>query len=110
MRAQARYLTFAFLLVLCACGTLAPKTFNQRMVMAYDGVTFVANTATTLRTAGKLSDKDRDNIANQAQDVKDALDIAGTLKSSDPVGADAKLDATEAGLKALRRYLLAREK
>lgn len=98
-------------LTLVGCGVLQelkPETFNQRVQAGYAGVTYVARSATTLRQAGKLTDRQRDNIADQAQNVKDGIDIADTLKGVDPDNAEAQLAATEAALKALRALLVAR--
>lgn len=93
------------IVALAACAALTPQSFNEKISLGYSGVTTLADTATQLHQSGTLSDKDAKNILDQAELVKEGLDIAREIKNTDPAGGDAKLTATLAALTAAQAYL-----
>lgn len=91
-----------------ACTTLgvpSPQTFNQKLAAAYTADTAVLTTVTTLGEGGKLSRPDAMNIEKQADNVKEALDIARTVYATDQAGGGNKLAAAITTLTALQTYL-----
>lgn len=108
MKLVRTYLLSFLLVTLVACSSLGinPTTFNQKLDVAYISVTTVTNTATTLLQSGKLSVADANNIAQQATNLKSALDIARTIHdTSSPDLGDAKLQTALVTLQALQSYL-----
>jgi hypothetical protein len=109
---------FATLLVLAmalfaACSTLgvsSPDTFNKKALAAHGTVTAIANSALTLRAAGKLSDADRDNVVSTLRAAESGIDLATLTAKTDTAAGSTKLDASIAVLSALQAYLLAKEK
>ena len=99
-------LVLAFVLTACASlGVQAPATFNQKALAAHATVTAIANSAATLRTAGKLSDADRDNVVSTLRSAEAGIDMAVlTYKTNAQAGSD-KLTATITVLTALQTYL-----
>ncbi len=99
-------LVLAFVLAACAnLGVQSPATFNQKVLAAHATVTAIANSASTLRAAGKLSDADRDNVVASLRSAEAGIDIATmTYKTNAQAGAD-KLAATITVLTALQTYL-----
>jgi hypothetical protein len=104
-----RAIVLALLAVLfAACTTLgiqAPQTFNQRAVAAHNTVTAIATSALTLRTAGKLSDADRDNVVQTLRTAEAGIDLATLTAKTDPTAGADKLSASIAVLTALQTYL-----
>lgn len=96
----------AFALVACASvGVQAPATFNQKVLAAHSTVTAIANSASTLRATGKLSDADRDNVVSTLRSAEAGIDLAVlTYKTNSQAGGD-KLTATITVLTALQTYL-----
>ena len=102
------WLMFVCALVLCACAQLgvpAADTFNKRLLAGYHTVDAVANTASALRAAGKLSDADRDNVVNTGRTAVAGLDVARMLHATNPQAGEDRLTATIAVLTALQTYL-----
>jgi len=99
-------LVLAFMLAACSnLGVQAPATFNQKVLAAHGTVTAIANTASTLRASGKLSDADRDNIVSTLRSAEAGIDLAVlTFKTNPQAGGD-KLTATITVLTALQAYL-----
>ena len=108
MRLTQLFATAVLALVLAACANLgvqAPATFNQKVLAAHATVTAIANSATSLRAAGKLSDADRDNVVSTLRSAEAGIDLAVlTYKTSPQAGGD-KLTATITVLTALQAYL-----
>jgi hypothetical protein len=86
-------------------GVQSPTDFNGRLAAGYKTVEGVANTATQLRVAGKLSDADRDNVVATSRTAIAGLDLAGQVHKTNPAAGDQKLTATIAVLTALQTYL-----
>jgi hypothetical protein len=106
-RLHQTWLLFAFLL-LSACAQLgvpSPDTFNKRALAGYSTVEGIAKTATELRTAGKLSDADRDNVVATSRTAIAGLDLARQVHSANPQAGEDKLTATIAVLTALQAYM-----
>lgn len=93
------------IVALAACASLAPQSFNEKLSLGYTGVTTLADTATELHRSGALSDKDAKNVLDQGELVKEGLDIAREIKTTDPAGGDAKLAMTLTALQAAQAYL-----
>jgi len=86
-----------------------PRDFNAVYLGAQKTIAAIANGAATLRTAGRLSDEDRDNVVKVLVDAESGLQLAKTLRTADPVAGMSKLDASVAILTALQNYLLTKE-
>lgn len=107
----ATWLAFCFALLLAACAQLGvpeADTFNKKVFAGYNTVEGIAKTASDLRTAGKLSDGDRDNVVATARSAIQGLDLAKTLHASNPQAGNDKLTATITVLTALQAYLATR--
>lgn len=102
-------IVMAWLLAACASvGLPTPQTFNERLAVGYATVTIVRDTATTLVTASKISPLEAQNVQNQADHARDALDLARVTAKTDPASADTRLTATLQLLTALQSYLAAK--
>lgn len=107
------WLLFACALILAACAQLgvpSPDTFNKRALAGYQTVETIATTAGSLRSAGKLSDADRDNVVATSRTAIAALDLARQVHATNPQAGEDKLSATITVLAALSAYLAAKEK
>lgn len=107
------WLMFACALMFAACAQLgvpAADTFNKRLLAGYQTVETVASTASTLRTAGKLSDADRDNVVATSRTAIAGLDLAKQTHATNPQAGNDKLTATITVLTALQAYLATKEK
>lgn len=113
MKREVAFLLSAIVLALvigCAgLGIPIPQTFNQKLFVAYAGVSTVVTTATTLVQAKVITGKDGKNVAAQADNVKDALDIADQVHQTDPAAGEAKLTAALTALQALKTYLCTKQ-
>jgi hypothetical protein len=99
-----------FITCLMACTAIVPQTFNERLAAGYKTVETVADTAITLRTAGKITQADARNVAATNDTALAALDVTKGLSKTDLTAADAKLAATLAILTQLQAYLAAKGK
>jgi hypothetical protein len=88
-----------------AIGVPSPDTFNKRALAGYSTVEGIAKTASELRTAGKLSDADRDNVVATSRTAIAGLDLARQVHSANPQAGEDKLSATITVLAALQAYL-----
>lgn len=95
-------------MLLVGCAT-KPQTFNQRMLVAYNTVTEVRTQTTVALAAKKISADDAQNIQDQANTARKGLDVARTLRATQPASAEDRLEATRAVLLALQAYLIAQE-
>lgn len=94
------------LALLSACTTTStPKTFNDQAAVGYATVTAVYETTALAVRAGKIGKKDAENVLKQADDARDAIDIAKTLHAAQDASADSKLSAAISTLAVLQTYL-----
>lgn len=88
-------------------GISQPETFNQRLLVGYESVASVRETASTLFVAGKIDVNVAENVQAQADLARAALDLAAA--TPDPTQAETRLEATLVVLKGLNAYLEARQ-
>ena len=110
---KPRYAPFYGLLLclLTACSTInlnAPKSFNTSLQDGYTAITAAAQTATTLKAAGKISDADVGNLVTTLEQLKGGLDIARQIHATNPQAGADRLSAVVASLQALTLYLASR--
>lgn len=107
----ARLILGAALAIMASCAGFAPKpeTFNERMAAGLATVTLVRETTTSLLAADTITVDDAQNVQDQANNARAALDLAERLKAIDFTAADAKLETTRLILRGLRNYLVCRE-
>lgn len=108
-----RYPAYVFLLVLlsaCASYNLLPRSFNSTAQEGFNIVQGFGTTIITLLAADKIKPDDAQNAKDQAQNLKDGLDIAVSMQASGTPGAQDKLDATIIALRALEAYLAKQQK
>jgi hypothetical protein len=108
MRIPRYALLGLFLCLLTACKTLdipTPTTFNERLAGAYTTVTGIRETASTLLLANKLTAEDAQNVQQQCDTLRAALDVARQVHAADPQAGGDKLTATLVALNALSAYL-----
>ena len=111
MRKYAYTLFMIYILAACAqLGLPQAKTFEDRLSASYATATTVVKTTTILLNAKKIGSADAENVLAQARNLQTGLKIAEQMNKTDPSGANAKLDALEAGLTALDAYLKAKQK
>jgi len=112
MRLTSRhFLLTVALCLLAACaqvGIPTPQTFNERLAVGYAAVTTIRDTATTLVTASKITPAEAQNVQDQADRGRTALDIARATAKTDLSSADTRLTATLQLLTALQSYLAAK--
>lgn len=99
-------LVSAALAMLSACATLE---FNDEAALVVQGITGAVATGNTLVSTGKISKEDGQNIAKQADNIKEGLDVAITLHQTDATGGEDKIASLQAGLSALTDYLTKRQ-
>lgn len=100
------------LALLAACGSMGvpkPETFNEGVLAAYSTVTSARMTAGTLLVAGKISRADAVNVQKQADNAREAIDIARVLYDVDPAAAQNKLTSTLTILQILNDYLASKQ-
>jgi hypothetical protein len=95
-------------MLLVGCATRA-ETFNQRLLVAYNTVTEVRTQTKTLLQVKKITSTDAENIQRQADTARAGLDVARSLRSTQPLAAEDRLTATRAVLLALQTYLIAQQ-
>jgi hypothetical protein len=91
-------------------GVSTPQTFNARLATGYATVTGVRNATATLLVAKVITKQDAQNVQDQADVARAGLDIAGQLKTTDPLAAENRLTSTITILSALQTYLTSRSK
>ena len=104
---KALFLTFMMTaLVACAAlGVPQATTFNQKLEVGYTSIEAVADSATTLLKAGKLSKADAQNVLEQATNAKVAIDLARSVHDTNPTLGDSKLSSALTVLQALQVYV-----
>lgn len=111
MRTYRSFAAF-LLLSLTACAQLGlptPQTFEERLTVGISSVTAARQTALTLLQANKISADDAQNVQDQADNVRQALDIARSLKAANLSAAEDKLSAAISALNVLNTYLARRQ-
>jgi hypothetical protein len=107
MKALART-TYLLLVLISGCAYLGlptPTTFNERLASAYGTVTTIRQTTTTLLVAKKITADDAQNVQNQADAARSALDVSAAVFKTDPAAGNNKLAATITLLTSLQAYL-----
>jgi hypothetical protein len=94
------------LLAVIAC---APATFRENLLIGVATTTEVRSDADVLLTEKAITPEDAQNVQAQANLAHAGLVIARDLAKTDPVGANAKLEAEKAVLKVLKAYLLTKK-
>lgn len=103
-------LALAFLTACAGLDITPPQTFNQKALAAHKTVTTIAQSATTLRAAGKLGDADRANIVSTLKAAESGIDLATELAKTDATAGSTKLELQIKVLTALQLYLATKEK
>lgn len=99
------------LTLLTACASLgvpAPQTFNEKEAAAVSSVTAIRTTAASLLTANKITAPDAQNIQRQADNAREAIEVASAIHATDSGAADNRLTAIITGLNAISGYLATR--
>lgn len=107
-----KFAPFLLLLALAGCASIGvpkPQTFNESALSAYSTVTAARDTTTLLLKAGKISATDAQNVQNQADNVREGIDIARRLYVTKPDDAQDKLTAALQILTVLNEYLAERQ-
>jgi hypothetical protein len=102
---------FVLLVLLQGCAALGlpvAQTFNEKVAAAYTTVSTVRGTAAGLVSAGKISPDDAQNVQNQCDHARAAIEIARQLHATNPSGGDTKLASATLILNALNDYLKGR--
>lgn len=97
--------------LLVGCGSLGiPKaeTFAQKLAGGYVTVSGIREGTLLLGQAGRITKDDAQNVQDQADNLRAGLDVADTLRSTQPAAAGQKLSATLAALRALDAYVTSR--
>jgi len=104
---------YVLLLFATGCASLGlptPTTYNERLAAAYGTITTVRAETLTLLVATKITPDDAQNVQNQADTIRSALDVSHTLfKTGDTTGANTKLTTTITMLSTLQQYLAAKK-
>lgn len=103
----------ALLCALIACGTLGvptPQTFNEKEAAAISSVTAIRGTALSLLQAGKITAGDAQNIQGQADNARQAIQVADQIHTANPEAGGDRLTAIITGLNAISAYLATRSK
>ena len=105
MKKLVSFILFISLSSCASFGVATPKTFNEKLAAGYVTIQGLNTMTLDLLTAKKIAPDDAENINQQTDNAKAALDIARTMSKTDLSSADTKLDATITGLTALQNYL-----
>jgi hypothetical protein len=108
-----RLLLAAVIVFLSACASMgvpSPQNFGEQLAVGISTVTEVRNSAGTLLVAKKISADDAQNVQTQADNARAALDVARSMRATDPGGAQTKLTTTITILQGLKAYLATRAK
>lgn len=91
-----------FLLTACAAlGVPQADTFNKQAAAATATVNTASQTALTLLQARKISPDESDAYTDRTEDAQEAIDLARSIRSTDPAGAQDRLDAIIRALQVL---------
>jgi hypothetical protein len=106
--AYRNFIALFALVALTACaswGIPAPETFNAKAAAAYTSVTGARQTTLSLLQAGHISAEDAENVNSQADNLRQAIDIALQIYPTEPGEATDKLEVTIRALQILTAYL-----
>lgn len=92
-----------------ALGVPTPQTFNEKEASAIVSVTAVRKLAITLLTADKISAADARNVQQQADNLREGIQLASTLHAGDPSAGEDRLSQIITAVAALNSYLLKRK-
>lgn len=107
-----RWVAALAMAALCACGTLGipvADTFAKNLAAGYTSTTAVAQTATSLLTAGTITPADAQRARDGNAKAITALDAAGLLAKTDLATAESRLAATILLLTELQAQLAAKQ-
>ena len=102
------FLLLGGMVLLQACATLGTPpvdTFNKKVAAAYTTIQAVAETATTLQRAQKLSPADVSKIHHSLHESLDGVAAAESLAKTDLGGAQTRLTATIQVLTVLQAFV-----
>jgi Glucan phosphorylase len=99
------FLTLLIALAITACASFPVRSFNDKLAVAYTTVSAIYDVTAVAVRAHKLTAPDAKNILAQADNVRDALDIARDLYTAKDAAANDKLATAIATLNALQTYL-----
>lgn len=92
------------------CASAPPiDTFNKKMAVTVASNTAVRDTATTLLVAKKISVPDAQNVLAQTDLLRDGLNVARGMSSTDLASAEGRLEAASAAIKGLQDYLIKKQ-
>lgn len=91
--------------VLTACAAFPVKSFNDKLAVGYTTVAAIYDVTAVAVRAHKLTAPDAKNVLAQADNARDALDIARDLYTAKDAAANDKLATAIATLNALQTYL-----
>lgn len=101
-----------FLLILTACAALnvpPADTFNKQAAGAVSSVNAASQLSLTLLQARKITPDESDAYTDRAENAQEAIDLARSIRSADPAGAQDRLDAIIRALQLLTAELEARK-
>lgn len=99
------FLTLLIALAITACSSFPVKSFNDKLAVGYTTVAAIYDVTAVAVRAHKLTAPDAKNILAQADNVRDALDIARDLYTAKDAAANDKLATAITTLNALQTYL-----
>lgn len=100
------------LLILSACASLGvppADTFNKQAAAAVSSVNAASQLSLTLLQARKITPDESDAYIARAEDAQEAIDLTRSIRSTDPAGAQDRLDAIIRSLQILTMELEARK-
>lgn len=100
------------LLILTACASLGvplADTFNKQAAAAVSSVNAASQLSLTLLQARKITPDESDAYIDRAEDAQEAIDLTRSIRSTDPAGAQDRLDAIIRSLQILTAELEARK-
>lgn len=110
MRKLAIIFPLLFLLTACASLGIPPAdTFNKQAAAAVASVNTASQLSLTLLQARKITPDESDAFVGRAEDAQEAIDLTRSIRSTDPAGAQDRLDAIIRSLQILTAELEARK-
>lgn len=106
MKTALRLIAILALAFLAACAT--PQSFNERLLAGYSTVTEIRNGATAAVGLKQIDSADAENIQAQANTARSGLDLARSMRPTQPQSAENKLSSVQTIISALKAYLLAK--
>lgn len=100
------------ILILAACAALGvppADTFNKQAAAATATVNTASQTTLTLLQARKITPDESDAYTDRAENAQEAIDLTRSIRSTDPAGAQDRLDAIIRALQILTVELEARK-